>query len=447
MDAPIDQMHDALRIDGGRPLHGAVRISGAKNAALPAMAAALLTGDDCILENVPAIDDVHVMAELLRRLGAVAQEGDGTLRLRGDGVSDTVAPTELVSILRASFLVMGALLARFGEVACAPPGGDVIGQRPLDVHLAGFRALGAEVGRQGEKYYARVPTGKRLSGARIFLDYPSVLGTQNVLLAAVMAEGESVIINAASEPEISFLAALLNCMGARVQGAGTQMITVQGVPELHGARMRIIPDRIEAGTFALAAAATAGEVSVLDAEPRHLDALLLKMREVGVKVDEFDSGFTVTGRGRYTPTSIQALPYPGLATDLQAPMAVLLTQAQGVSLVHERVYDNRMMYLGELRKFGAEVASAGSTAIISGGAPLVAANARALDIRAGAALMIAALTAEGVSTITDIYHLDRGYTRLHEKLVGLGARVERVSSGYWTPGRDIWRSSDSSGGA
>lgn len=426
-----DPQKDALRIEGGRPLRGCVHISGAKNAALPAMAASLLSGDRCVLDNMPVIADVEVMADLLRRLGAVVTEERGRTVIHGDGVAETVAPTELVSIMRGSFLVMGALLGRFGEVACAAPGGDVIGQRPIDVHLTGFRALGAEVGRQGEKYYARVPTGKRLRGARIFLDYPSVLGTQNVLLAAVLAEGESVIVNAAAEPEVSFLASMLTAMGARIEGAGTSIIRIEGVSELHGCQTSIIPDRIEAGTFAIAAAATAGEVQILDAEPRHLDALLFKLAEVGVRVEEFNGGFSVFGRGRYQPTSIQALPYPGLATDLQAPMAVLLTQASGVSLVHERVYDNRMMYLGELRKFGAEVASAGSTAIISGGNPLHPATARALDIRAGAALMIAALIAEGVSTITEIYHLERAYSDLDAKLGGLGARVARVSSREW----------------
>ena len=426
-----EHAQDALRIEGGRPLRGAVRIAGAKNAALPAMAASLLSGDDCLFENVPQIADVEVMAELLRRLGAVVNAEGGRLTVRGDGVCATDAPTDLVSLMRGSFLVMGALLGRFGEVACAAPGGDVIGQRPIDVHLSGFKALGAEVGRRGEKYYARVPTGGRLHGARIFLDYPSVLGTENVLLAAVMAEGESVIVNAAAEPEVAFLAETLTAMGARIEGAGTHTIRIQGVQDLHGCRMRIIPDRIEAGTYAIAAAATAGEVQILDAEPRHLDALLAKLGEVGVRVEELEGGFTVVGRGRYRPTSIQALPYPGLATDLQAPMAVLLTQADGVSLVHERVYDNRMLYLGELRKFGAEVASAGSTAIISGGAPLVPANARALDIRAGAALMIAALLAEGASTITDVYHLQRGYDDLTAKLTALGANVRSVPSRGW----------------
>ena len=431
MNAPHEHARDALRIEGGVPLRGTVRISGAKNAALPAMAASLLSGDDCVLENVPAIADVEVMAELLRCLGAAVTEQDGTLVVRGDGVSETVAPTDIVSIMRGSFLVMGALLGRFGEVACASPGGDVIGQRPIDVHLAGFRALGAEVGRRGEKYYARVPTGKRLRGARIFLDYPSVLGTENVLLAAVLAEGETVIINAAAEPEVVFLAELLNAMGAHVEGAGTHTIRIEGVRELHGARMRIIPDRIEAGTFAIAAAATAGDVQLLDAEPRHLDALLFKLDEVGVRGEEHEGGFSVRGRGRCEPTSIQALPYPGLATDLQAQMAGRRTQANGVSLVHERVYDNRMMYLGELRKFGAEVASAGSTAIVSGGNTLHPATARALDIRAGAALMIAGLIAEGTSTITEMYHLARAYSDLEQKLTALGARVSRVSTRGW----------------
>jgi UDP-N-acetylglucosamine 1-carboxyvinyltransferase len=428
-----DHSKNALRITGGRPLRGRVRVSGAKNAALPAMAASLLSGDQCVLENVPDIADVDVMADLLRRLGAVVRNEGDTIVINGDGVAETVAPTELVSVMRASFLVMGALLGRFGEVACASPGGDVIGQRPIDVHLTGFRALGAEVGRTGEKYFARVPAGRRLRGARIFLDYPSVLGTQNVLLAAALADGESVIVNAAAEPEITCLATMLNAMGGRVEGAGTSIIRIQGVPELHGCRTRIIPDRIEAGTFAIAAAATAGEVQILDSEPRHLDALLFKLGEVGVRIEETEGGFCVSGRRQYQPTSIQALPYPGLATDLQAPMAVLLTQASGVSLVHERVYDNRMMYLGELRKFGAEVASAGSTAIISGGHALHPATARALDIRAGAALMIAGLIAEGDSTITEIHHLERAYSELDAKLGELGARVSRVSSRDWHP--------------
>lgn len=417
---------ESFRIEGGVPLRGEVRVSGAKNAVLPAMAAALLSGDDCLIENAPAIDDVGFMAAILRSLGAVARQEDNNRWLvRGDGVSRAEAPSELVVHLRASFLVMGALLARFGEVACAAPGGDVVGQRPLDVHLGGFRALGAEIGRKGDKYYARA---SRLRGARVFLDYPSHLGTENIMLAATMAEGTTTIVNAAAEPEIVFLADMINAMGGRVSGAGTNTIEIEGVPELHGARVRIIPDRIEAGTFAAAVAATRGDVRLIEARPRHLDALLYKMREVGVDIAEGEGGIRVTGRPRYRATSVQAVPYPGLATDLQAPVAALLTQAEGVSFVHERVFDNRMMYVGELRKFGAEVVSAGSTAIISGPTPLVGATARALDIRAGAAVMIAALVADGASTLTDAYHLDRGYEALQDKLRSLGARVARVQA-------------------
>jgi UDP-N-acetylglucosamine 1-carboxyvinyltransferase len=415
---------DSFRIDGGVPLRGAVRVSGAKNAVLPAMAAALLTGDDCLLTNVPSIDDVVFMAEILKSLGASVRPDDGgRWSVRGDGVSQTVAPSELVVHLRGSFLVMGALLARFGEAACAAPGGDVLGQRPLDVHLGGFRALGAEVSRQGDKYVARAA---RLRGTRIFQDYPSVMGTENVMLAASRAEGTTHIVNAAAEPEVVFLAEMLNAMGGRITGAGTHTITIEGVDELHGTEARIIPDRVEGGTFAVAAAVTRGDVELHDTEPRHLDALICKMREVGVDVIEFEGGMRVRGRQDYRPVSVQSVPYPGLATDLQAPVAVLLTQADGVSFVHERVYDNRMMYAGELRKFGAEIVSAGSTAVISGPTPLIGATARALDIRAGAACMIAALAAEGTSTLTDAYHLDRGYSDLQAKLTSLGARVARV---------------------
>lgn len=415
---------DHFRIEGGVPLRGVVRVSGAKNAALKAMAAALLTDQDCLIENVPAIDDVTYMAAILRSLGATVRfEGDGSVVVRADSIHNTVAPSELVVNLRASFVVMGALLGRFGEAACAAPGGDVIGLRPLDVHLGGFRTLGAQISRQGDKHYARAA---RLRGTRVFLDYPSVTGTENVMLAAALAEGTTIIVNAAAEPEIVFLAEMLNTMGGRVRGAGTHTIVIEGVRTLHGTQVRVIPDRIEAGTFAVAAAATRGVLELQGAIPRHLDALIAKMREIGVAIDESEEGIRVEGRREYRSASVQAVPYPGLATDLQAPMAALLTQAEGVSFVHERVFDNRMMYVGELRKFGAEVVSAGSTAIISGPTPLIGATARVLDIRAGAACMIAALAAEGVSTLTDAYHLDRGYEALREKLESVGARVARV---------------------
>jgi len=318
---------------------------------------------------------------------------------------------------------MGPLLARFGEAACCPPGGDIIGLRPLDVHLVGFQMLGADVSRDGEKYIARA---KGLRGNRIFLDYPSVIGTQNLMLAATLAKGHTTLVNAASEPEIACLAQMLNEMGARIAGAGTQTIEIDGVGELHGITYRIIPDRIEAGTLAIAAAITRGEVEVVDGVPRQLDALLWKLREVGVEMEEKNGNLRVRRKGDLKAINAQAVPYPGLATDLQAPLAALLTQASGVSSIYERVFDNRLLYVGELRKLGAEMTNSGTTAIITGPTPLIGASVRAVDLRAGAALVLAALAAKGRSRISDIYHLDRGYEALDQKLRSLGAVMERV---------------------
>lgn len=417
---------DRFRIVGGRRLEGAVRVSGAANAALPAMAAALLSAEECVIENVPCIDDMVFMAEILRTLGArVEQDAQrpDVYRVNACELRETTAPSRLVTSLRASFLVMGALLGRCGEAACSPPGGDVLGQRPIDVHLGGFAALGARVTREGDKFVART---SELRGARVFLDYPSVLGTENILLAAVLARGHSQIVNAAAEPEIVCLAQMLNAMGAHVEGAGTHTLDVEGVEELHGVHHRVIPDRVEAGTFAVAAAVTGGELEVREAVPRHMDAIVAKMREMGVAVDECAGGLRVQRRNRLRATQIQAVPYPGLATDLQAPAAVLLTQADGVSFVHERVYDNRFLYLGELRKFGAELVQAGATAVISGPTRLIGASARALDVRAGAALVIAGLAAEGETEISDVFHLDRKLENFEGKLRALGAQIERA---------------------
>jgi UDP-N-acetylglucosamine 1-carboxyvinyltransferase len=417
---------DRFRIVGGHRLEGAVRVSGAANAALPAMAAALLTSDECVVENVPCIDDIVFMAEILRSLGATVEQDPvrpDAFRINASGVCETTAPSRLVMTLRASFLVMGALLARMGEAACSPPGGDVLGQRPLDVHLSDFAALGARVTREGDKFVARA---KELRGARVFLDYPSVLGTENILLAAVLARGHSQIVNAAAEPEIVCLANMLTEMGARIEGAGTHTLEVDGVEALHSAHHRVIPDRVEAGTFAIAAALTGGDVEVHGAVPRHMDALVHKMREMGVSIDECEGLLRVRRAGRLRPTQIQAVPYPGLATDLQAPSAVLLTQADGVSFVHERVYDNRFLYLSELRKFGAELVQAGATAVISGPTHLIGASARALDVRAGAALVLAGLAAEGETEISDVFHLDRKHENLEGKFRALGAQIERA---------------------
>ncbi len=346
------------------------------------------------------------------------------LRINAADLTGSSPPTELVGNLRASFLVIGALLARLGSAACSPPGGDVIGQRPIDVHLAGFAAMGGRVSRQGEKY---VVESDGLKGARIFADYPSVLGAQNLMLAAATARGTTTIVNAAAEPEVQGLAAMLNSMGARISGVGTHTITVEGVQALHGTRYRIIPDRLEAGTFAIAAAVSNGQVEIRDVELDHLFSLIAKMREAGVMVEEAGDRLRVWREGELRAVTIQALPYPGLATDLQAPMAVLLTQARGVSYVHERVFDNRLLYIGELRKMGAEVVTTGTTtAIISGPTPLIGSSVRALDVRAGAALILAGLAASGRTEIADVYHVDRGYERVGEKLRGLGAAIERI---------------------
>jgi len=411
-------------IEGGRPLRGQVRVSGNKNAADHAMAAALLTADDCILENVPDIEDVSYMGAILRKLGAeVEQLSSSRLRINAAKVDSFEAPSELVVNLRASFLVMGALLTRFGRAASCPPGGDVIGIRPLDVHLSGFRALGAEVYRRGDLFVAEA---ERLRGARVVLDYPSVMGTLNVVLAATLAKGLTTIVNAAAEPEVVSLCDMLNRMGANVRGAGGHTIEIEGVGELRGATQRILPDRVEAGTFALAVAATRGEAEIVGAIPEHLEALSWKMQEAGVRTRPVEGGLVVTGVDNYRSVQAQAVPYPGLATDLHPPLAAFLTQAKGVSVIHERVYDNRLLYIGELRKMGADVVTAGQTAIVSGPTHLYGTPVRCMDVRAGAALVVAALCAEGRTEISDITHLDRGYEALDEKLRSLGAAVERL---------------------
>lgn len=415
-------MSEQLVIHGGRPLRGRIAVSGSKNAALYAVAAGLLTAEPVILHNVPEIADIGEMVELLRSLGARVEHSGTDVHIDASEITATEAPHEHVVALRASFLVLGPLLARFGEAACPPPGGDVIGVRPLDVHLAGFRALGAEVSREGPAYVVRAA---RLTGGRIFLDYPSVLGTVNVLLAASLADGVTTIVNAAAEPEVEMVAQLLNAMGARVSGHGSNIVIVEGVAELHGAEFDVIPDRIETGTYLLAGVATGGDVTVENAVPEHLDSLLTKLREAGLDVDAGPSGIRVRCTEPPHAVQLQAVPYPGFPTDLHAPMAAALTQAEGVSIVHERVFENRFLYVGELRSMGARITIGGPSVMIEGPTPLIGAPVRGLDVRAAAAVVIAGLAAEGETVVRDLVHLDRGYAHLEDRLQALGAEVRR----------------------
>ena len=415
-------MDERLVIRGGRPLRGRVTAFGSKNGALYALAAALLTPDPVTIRNTPEIADIGEMSDVLRALGARVEASSEAIEVQAAELTELRAPDEHVVALRASFLVMGPLLSRLGEAACAPPGGDVIGVRPLDVHLTGFSALGAEVTREGPAWVAR---GRPLRGARLFLDYPSVLGTVNLIFAATLAEGTTTIVNAAAEPEVQMIAEMLNAMGARVSGHGSSNVAIEGVERLHGVDFTVMSDRIETGTFLLAGAATGGDVAVEGAVPEHMDSLISKLREAAVDVRLEDGAVRVCCGGQLKPIQLQAVPYPGYATDLQAPMAAMLTQAHGVSIIHERVFENRLLYVGELRSMGARLTTGGQSVMIEGPTPLIGTNVRALDVRAGAAVVIAGLAAEGETQIRDIIHIDRGYAHLGERLRSLGADIER----------------------
>lgn len=417
-------MDDSFVIHGGKPLHGEIAVSGSKNAALYTLAAALLSADPVTIHNVPDIADINEMADVCRSLGAVVEISGTTVHVQARDFTSTSPPIPRVMALRASFLVMGPVLARVGEAGCASPGGDVIGVRPVDVHLAGFRALGATVERSGAEWLARA---SKLRGTRIFLDYPSVLGTVNVMFAATLAEGTTTIVNAATEPEVSMAANMLNSMGARISGHGTGIMMIAGVDQLHGTEFEVIPDRIEAGTYLLGGIATGGDVRITNADPRSLDSLLSKFQELDAKVeigDEF--GVQVSCPHPLRPIQVQAVPYPGFPTDLHAPMAAALTQVQGVSTIHERVFDNRTLYVRELRTLGARIIVGGQTVIIEGGGNLDGAVVRALDIRAGAAVVICGLAANGETSVAGVEHLDRGYAHLTEQLTALGAEVARI---------------------
>jgi UDP-N-acetylglucosamine 1-carboxyvinyltransferase len=413
---------EKLLIEGGRPLTGTVRISGAKNSAIALIPAALLAESEVILDNLPNLSDVEVYAEILRELGAVVERKGETMVIDPRPVEPRPMPNGKVRQLRASYYLMGALLGRFGEAVIGMPGGCNFEPRPIDQHIKGFEALGAEVTHDNGAIHIRA---KELRGATIYLDVVSVGATINIMLAATRAKGTTLIENAAREPEIVDVATLLVSMGARIKGAGTGTIRIEGVDRLHGCRHSIIPDRIQAGTYMIAAAATRGDVVVDQIIPKHMEAVTAKLREMGAEVRETDEAIRVIGKERYRNVDVKALVYPGFATDLQSPMTSLLTQADGVSILTDYVYSNRFKHIPELIRMGAKIKIEGRSAVIES-SKLHAAKVKATDLRAGAALVIAALTVQdGVTEISGVEFIDRGYDRLVENLRRLGANIRR----------------------
>ncbi len=418
---------DKLVITGGPQLQGSVRASGAKNAALPILAAALLTDEALELSNVPHLKDVTTMNRLLAQMGAEVTLGDQlSLTVRARELSTHVAPYELVRTMRASIVVLGPLLARHGQADVSLPGGCAIGARPVNVHLEGLRAMGAEIEVVDGYIRARA---QRLRGARIVMELVTVTGTENLLMAAALAEGETVLENAAREPEVVDLARCLNAMGAQISGAGSAEIRIQGVPRLHGASHRILPDRIETGTFLVAGALTRGAVTVRNTDPSLLDAVLAKLRAAGAVIETGEDWISLDMQGRRPQAvDIHTAPHPAFPTDMQAQFCALNALADGVGVVHETIFENRFMHVPELQRMGADIRLEHNTAIIRGRERLKGAPVMATDLRASAGLVVAALSAEGDSVVDRIYHIDRGYECIEEKLGQLGARIKRVSA-------------------
>ena len=416
------------RINGGKRLEGAVTISGAKNAALAIIPAVILSGESCLLENLPEIEDVRIVEEILTSMGAaISRTPDGSMRIDPSGINTFSVTGEMVSSMRASYYLLGALLGRYKKAEIALPGGCAIGQRPIDQHIKGMRALGADIVIQGGSVKARAD---KLKGAEIYLDVVSVGATINIMLAAVAAEGQTIIANAAKEPHVVDVANFLNMMGANVKGAGTDVIRIQGGRRLHGCTYAVIPDQIEAGTFMIAAAATRGDVIINNVIPTHLEAISAKLMESGVTVSEGDDGrdffIRVSADKRLRAVNIKTLPYPGFPTDLQQPMMALLATAEGNSFIMENIFENRFNHVPELAKMGASISISSRTATVEGVERLYGAPLCASDLRAGAALVIAALAAEGESTISQIHFIDRGYEFLEQKLRALGADITRI---------------------
>ena len=419
---------DRFKIEGGRRLEGTVRISGAKNAALPAMAAALLTAEPVHLQNIPHVRDIITMAKLLAHMRCRVESPDippSEFTIRAETVSHAEAPYELVKTMRASVLTLGPLVARFGYARVSLPGGCAIGARPIDLHIQALEKLGATISMDHGYVEARA---KRLRGASFRFPKITVTGTENVLMAAVLAEGETILENAALEPEIPDLADLLTKMGARIEGAGTPTIRVQGVEKLHGAAHAVIPDRIEAGTFLVAAAITGGDLLLTNCDPHHLGAVIEKLRECGAEIRcEGQRGLRVSAAKRLVAADVTTAEFPGFATDMRAQFMALATQAQGVSHIRETIFENRYLHASEMMRMGANITIDGNLAIVTGPTPLTGAPVTASDLRASAGLVLAGLVAQNTTWIDRVYHIDRGYERIEDKLQYVGARIERVS--------------------
>ncbi|KNF07592.1 UDP-N-acetylglucosamine 1-carboxyvinyltransferase 2 [Gottschalkia purinilytica] len=415
---------DKLVIEGGIKLNGEVEISGFKNAALPMIPATLLAGDKCVIENLPLINDVYCLTEIMKEIGSdIDIKDNGTMTIDTSNIKECKAPYELSNKIRASYYLLGAGLGRFKEVEISYPGGCNIGTRPIDQHIKGFEALGAKV--EVDHGVIRCKAEK-LVGASIYLDVISVGATINIMFAATMAEGTTIIENAAKEPHIVDVANLLNAMGANIRGAGTDVIKIVGVEKLHGCTHSVIPDQIEAGTYMIAAACTEGDILVKNVIPKHLESITAKLKEMGVDVIENGDSIRVIGNSDLKGINVKTLPYPGFPTDLQQPMTVLLTKAKGTSIVTESVFEGRFKYIDELKRMGANIKVDGRVAVIEGVGNLSGAQVKATDLRAGAALVVAGLMSKGITEIEEPYHIYRGYEGLESKLISLGAKIRRI---------------------
>ncbi|PKN35423.1 MAG: UDP-N-acetylglucosamine 1-carboxyvinyltransferase [Deltaproteobacteria bacterium HGW-Deltaproteobacteria-19] len=412
---------DKIIIQGGRKLAGEVPVSGAKNAALPILVSALLTEGTNTFRNIPNLVDIKTARRLLHNLG-VRTEGNGTVRVDATGITSCEAPYDLVKTMRASILVLGPLVARMGQARVSLPGGCAIGARPVNLHIKALEEMGAEIRLEEGYIDARA---RRLRGARIYFDLSTVTGTENIMMAATLAEGTTILQNAAKEPEVVNLADVLIGMGARIAGAGTDVITIEGVPRLHPVEASVIPDRIEAGTFLIAAGMTGGEVRLTGCEPDHLDALIVKLRETGMTIDVEANGIQALGTRRIASVDVKTLPYPGFPTDLQAQIMAMMTLGQGFSLIAETVFENRFMHVSELLRMGADIDIQGNRAVVRGVPRLLGAPVMATDLRASASLVLAGLAAEGRTDVSRVYHLDRGYESMEKKFAALGADIKR----------------------